>query len=169
MKRFLLLFLLVAACDGVQADRNQAATRPAEGGAPGSHASPGKSGPPDSLVGLYEGGTGPLRSQLCMVAKGGVTLFALLVRGDAEHSCAGAGRAERSGGRLTLKMAGDEACTIDARLAEGRIAFPAGLPSGCAYYCARGARMDGASFTRTGSGEAEALKATDIAGDPLCG
>jgi hypothetical protein len=65
-------------------------------------------------------------------------------------------------------MTGDETCTIEAVLKGGELTLPATLPAGCAYYCGARAALAGASFTRTGSTEAEAKKATDIAGDPLC-
>jgi hypothetical protein len=65
-------------------------------------------------------------------------------------------------------MTGDETCTIEASLKDGTIALPATLPAGCAYYCGARASLAGATFTRTGSTAADAKKATDIAGDPLC-
>jgi hypothetical protein len=65
-------------------------------------------------------------------------------------------------------MTGDETCTIEAALKDGAVTLPASVPTGCAYYCGAGARLDGARFTRVGTGEPEAMKATDIAGDPLC-
>lgn len=174
MKRILLLLLLLLApaCKrGESQSGNLAAQGRAQEGAPvsGGSSEPTGGKAADRLVGLYEGGAGPRRSQICMVEKGSGTQFGLLVWGDNLHSCSGAGQASRSGERLTLKMAGDETCTIEARISGGTISLPASLAKGCAYYCGAGARMAGASFTRSGTGEADALKAADIAGDPLCG
>jgi hypothetical protein len=95
--------------------------------------------------------------------------FGLLVWGEDLHSCSGAGQAVRTGERLTLKMAGDQSCVLEARIDGGKIILPASVPRGCAYYCGAGARLEGASFARTGSTEADALKARDLADDPLCG
>ena len=120
------------------------------------------------LTGLYEGGSGAQKNQLCIVEKGGDAQFGLIVWGGNLHSCAGAGQALRQGERLTLKMAGDEACSIEASLKGGAVSLPKSLPEGCAYYCGARASFAGASFTRAGSTEADAKKATDIAGDPLC-
>jgi hypothetical protein len=172
MKRILLLALLVTACKGRDAEgSNEVGASGSQGGPPAAGRSPvepDKAGD-DKLAGLYEGGQGPRRSQICMVDKGSGTQFGLLVWGDALRSCSGAGQAVRHGERLSLKMAGDETCTIDARISGGTITLPASVPPACSYYCGEGARMAGASFARTGSSEADALKAKDIAGDALCG
>jgi hypothetical protein len=109
---------------------------------------------------------GAQKNQLCIVEKGGEAQFGLIVWGGNLHSCSGAGRAVRSGERLSLRMTGDESCTIEASLKHGTIALPATLPAGCAYYCGARASLAGATFTR--ATEADARKATDIAGDPLC-
>jgi hypothetical protein len=66
-------------------------------------------------------------------------------------------------------MAGDEACTLEASYKDGAVTLPATVPLGCSYYCGANSSMAGTRFAHTGSGRAEALKATDIAGDPLCG
>lgn len=165
----LILLLLLAACgrDNPAAD-NRAA--PGAGGPPAagesSPASPKASA--DRLTGLYEGGNGPQKNQMCIVENGRDAEFGLLVWGGNLHSCSGAGRAVRRGETLTLTMTGDETCSIEASFKDGKVVLPASLPLGCAYYCAARASFAGASFTRSGSGEAEAKKATDIAGDPLC-
>lgn len=172
MKPVLLLALVLAACKGQEAPSGNEAAATNMAAGPGA-AGPSAPGAADSrnerLVGLYEGGQGPRRSQICMAEKGGSTQFGLLVWGDDLHSCSGAGQAVRNGERLSLKMAGDETCTIEARISGGTITLPASVPAACSYYCGTGARMTGASFTRSGSSEADALKAKDIAGDPLCG
>jgi hypothetical protein len=166
MKKSLLILLLLGSCGrGDQPADNQAV--------PDSPAAPSASaGPPAAaagrLTGLYEGGAGDQKNQLCLVEKAGGAQFGLLVWGGNLHSCSGAGEAVRRGERLTLKMEGDSTCTIEAVLKGGEVTLPASLPTGCAYYCGARATLAGARFTRAGSTEADAKKATDIAGDPLC-
>ena len=166
MKKIVLILLFLAACgrDDAPADNRSAADSPAA--APGSKSSRARSpGAENRLAGLYEGGAGAQKNQLCIVEKGKGAQFGLIVWGGNLHSCSGAGEAVRSGERLTLKMAGDEACTIEASLKGGAVALPATVPEGCAYYCGAGTTLAGAKFTRSGD---EVEKATDIAGDPLC-
>ena len=107
-------------------------------------------------------------NQMCIVEKGGEAEFGLLVWGGNLHSCSGAGRAVRSGERLTLTMTGDETCTIRATLRDGTVSLPESLPLGCAYYCGARASFAGATFKKSGSSAADVRKAKDIAGDPLC-
>jgi len=85
------------------------------------------------------------------------------------HGCSGAGTAERSGDRLALDMTGDSACRIEARIAGGKVTLPDKVPDGCAYYCGAGARLEGVTLVQTGTSAADAVKAKDLAGDPLCG
>ncbi|HEU0133533.1 MAG TPA: hypothetical protein VFR28_01815 [Allosphingosinicella sp.] len=172
MKKTLLILLFLAACGRDDpAGNNQAAAPPAAGSAGGksspASAGVGKGGG-SSLAGLYEGGSGPQKNQLCIVEKAGDPQFGMLVWGSNLNSCSGAGRAEREGERLTLTMTGDETCRIDASLKDGAVTLPAKLPLGCAYYCAANASFAGARFTKSGSSAADVKKATDIAGDPLC-
>lgn len=168
MKKQLLILLLLAGCGRDDPAANNLAAAPDSAGRAESRPASSSAGGEARLTGLYEGGTGPQKSQLCLVEKGRETEFGLLVWGGNLHSCSGAGRAVRQGERLTLTMTGDETCRIDATLKGGEVALPAKLPLGCAYYCGARASLEGARFTRAGSGEAEARKAKDIAGDPLC-
>lgn len=170
MKKILLTLLLLAACgrDDPAAD-NRAA--PDSGGPEASKSKASPALPADSgarLTGLYEGGSGAQKNQMCIVEKGGEAQFGMLVWGGNQHSCSGAGRAVRKDGRLTLTMTGDETCTIDASLKDGVVTLPESLPLGCAYYCGARASFGGASFTKSGSSAADVKKAADIAGDPLC-
>lgn len=124
----------------------------------------------DTLTGLYEGGTGPRRNQICMIQRdGGRTSFGLVSWGNGDTSCSGFGTATRAGDRLRLAMAGDEACRIDARIDGRRVTLPDALPQGCAYYCGPNARMTGAAFDKVGGAEADAMRAVDLVGDSLCG
>jgi hypothetical protein len=169
MKKTLLILLLLAACgrDDPAAD-NGAAPAGSAGPAAGDPArSPAKAAGTE-LAGLYEGGTGAQKNQMCIAGKGGGSQFGMLVWGGNLHSCSGAGRAVRKGDRLTLTMTGDETCTIEATIKDGTVTLPATLPLGCSYYCGARATLAGARFTRSGSSEADIKKAKDIAGDPLC-
>lgn len=169
MKKSLLLLALVAGCGSADEDGNiQAAaanaSAPQAQGAAAGAAGTGST----ALTGLYESGTGDQKNQLCMVEKGSSTQFGLIVWGSDMHSCAGAGTAVRKGEQLDLTMTGDSSCTIAATMNGGTITLPASLPQGCAYYCGARASMTGISFTRTGTSAADAARANDLAGDPLC-
>jgi hypothetical protein len=176
MKKSLIALALVAGCGASDREpANRAATAgeapvAAEAGdrpeAEGQSAAAAPAGP---LTGLYEGGSGPQRSQLCIVDRNkGSAQFGLIVWGSNMHSCSGAGTAVRSGERLTLTMGGDSSCTIEATMKGGTVTLPSNLPAGCSYYCGARAQMSGASFARTGSSTADAMKAKDLAGDSLC-
>ena len=174
MKKSLIALALLAGCgtpdpepgNGAVTGNRVSAEASGTRGGEGAAATPAPAG---ALTGLYEGGAGPQRNQLCIVDKAGAKAqFGLIVRGANLHNCSGVGTAARNGERLTLTMGGDSACTIDATMSGGTITLPTSLPAGCAYYCGAQAKMAGASFERSGSGTAEAIKAKDFAGDPLC-
>ena len=166
MKYLLPILLVLAGCGRGDPPPDNGAVPAA--GAPGPESARPKGAAPERLTGLYEGAAGAQKNQLCIVEKGAGAQFGLIVWGGNLHSCSGAGEAVRSGERLTLRMTGDEACAIDATLKDGTVTLPATLPAGCAYYCGARASLAGARFARTGTSEADAGKATDIAGDPLC-
>ena len=170
MHKSLIALALVAGCGGGGQAGNQAADQVAHrAAAPVSSEAPAAAGA--SLTGLYEGGAAHRPDQLCILDKAGKAQFGIVVWGGANlNSCSGAGEAERRGGQLTLRMAGDAACSIEASVESGRIVLRQASGPGCeSYYCGHGARFEGAAFTRKGAGAAAAKKATDIAGDPLCG
>ncbi len=169
MSAFFLL-LLAAGCgtSGPSADNaSQMTGGGVTGSAPAAAPVPGAS--PTDLTGLYEKKSGETANQLCMVARGpDKARFGLVVWGSNLHSCSGAGEAVRSGDRLILNMDGESACRIEAMFKDGLLTFPSTTPAGCSYYCGARARLDGASFTRIGATKDEALKAKDLAGDPMC-
>lgn len=166
MKKSLAFLLLLAACNRADAPADEGNAAAPAAAAPAGR--PSAAAAETRLTGLYEGGAGEQKNQMCIVEKGGEAQFGLLVWGGNLHSCSGAGRAVRRGDRLTLTMTGDETCTIDATMKGGAITLPATLPTGCAYYCGARASLAGATFTRAGTTEADTKKATDVAGDPLC-
>jgi hypothetical protein len=52
----------------------------------------------------------------------------------------------------------------------GQVTLPTSIPSECQrYYCGDGAQMGGASFGKVGGEQADAMRAVDLVGDPLCG
>ena len=158
MKRAaLFLVTLVAACG--QGGRD--AATPRESGSDVQTA---------ELTGLYETpGEGGQPAQMCMVSdSSGTTRFGIVTGASGGGSCGGAGTALRDGDRLTLTMTGDEQCVIEARLEGTSVTFPSTLGQGCAYYCGPGASLAGARFEKTGGSADDAMRALDLAGDPLC-
>lgn len=122
------------------------------------------------LTGLYEArGEGGQNSRMCMISEpSGVAAFGLVVE-TPDGSCSGAGEAMRTANLLRLTMTGDQQCLIEAQIEETQVTFPSTVPEGCAYYCAPGASLAGATFEKTGGTAQDAMRATDLAGDPLCG
>lgn len=121
-------------------------------------------------LGLYLGSGAAEESRLCITGSQATGWrFALVLRDERGLACGGAGRAEVVPAGLRLEMAGDESCEIEARLSGLEMAFEPPLEDGCAYYCAQGASLAGASFRKIGGSEEDALKARDPVGDPLCG
>lgn len=171
MRKVIIAFVLVGGCGG-SGPANRQASAPAGSGAAAAPASSEPEAPEEraSLVGLWEGAPAAHRDQLCLVRKAGKTQFGVVTWGPNLIGCSGAGEAERKGDSITLRMTGDSACTIEAGVAGDRIVFRQAAGAGCAnYYCGHGVRFEGARFTRQAGGAAAARKATDIAGDPLCG
>ena len=151
----LLLTPLLAACGG--------------GGGDAAGEAGGRSTPPpvqtSELTGLYEAAG----SQMCMITEASGAAAFGLVREAPNGSCSGAGDASRTGNRLRLTMAGDEECVIEAQIEGTQMTFPAAVPESCAYYCGAGATLAGTRLEKTGGTTQDAMRATDLAGDPLCG
>lgn len=159
MKRILIALTMVAGCgaggDGASEEGGGETVRQAVQTA--------------GLTGLYEGGATTRPDQMCVIDRGtGNAQFGLVVWGENLHSCSGAGQALREGNSLRLTMAGDESCTLDARIENGIVTLPATVPEGCSYYCGARARLGGAGFTKKGDTAEAAMQAKDLVGEPLC-
>jgi hypothetical protein len=160
MNKSLILLALVAGCGASdQAGNASNAQSPIVASA---------SVAPSNLTGLYEGGSRAAASQLCIIEKGREAHFGMLVWGANLSACGGAGLVERDGDRLRFRMTGDQACAIEGRISNGSITLSGPAPAGCHYYCGARVGFGGATFARMGSTVADAMKATDPAGDPLC-
>jgi hypothetical protein len=124
-----------------------------------------------TLTGLYESGDGARRNQLCMVERdGGAASFGFVTWSAGTSNCSGSGPATRDGDRIMLRLDGDESCTLEARIDGRRVTMPSAIPDACKrYYCGAGAELTGVTFDKVGGEAADALKATDLAGDRLCG
>jgi hypothetical protein len=174
MRSLVIPLLVLAACKGGEepGENGAAPAEQADGAGASGSSNRNKAAAlaaDTGLTGLYEGGGGARPNQLCMVGKsGGEAEFGLIIMGAGGNNCSGAGTAVRSGERLTLTMAGDRSCAIEARFSGGTVTLPASVPEGCAYYCAAGARLAGTRFERKGATRADAMKAKDFADDPLC-
>jgi hypothetical protein len=166
MKKTLFALALAAGCSS---EPEQGGGNQAVPAAPASQpkAAPGRIA---TLRGLYEGGDAQRPHQMCVVeGKGGDQRFGLVVWGEGLQNCSGSGTVSRSGDRLRLAMGGDSACAIEATISGTTVRFPAAVPSGCAYYCGPRATLGGAELTQKGTAEADAMRARDLVGDPLCG
>jgi hypothetical protein len=173
MKKSLIVLVLLAGCGRSEPEGGNTAAAGGNASAPAEQAaqqSPARTAVATAgLTGLFEGGSGQQRSQLCVIDRGsGNAKFGITVWGANMHSCSGSGQAVRSGDTLTLTMDGDSTCRIEARMEGGTVTLPQTLPAGCSYYCGARARFSGATLTRRGTTAADAMKAKDLAGDPLC-
>jgi hypothetical protein len=160
MKKYMVLLAFVTGC-GASDDGNDSAPPQGRPAAVAVAA-------PSSLAGYYEGGSAAAPNQLCVVEKGGDAQFGIVVWGANLSACSGAGTVERDGDRLRLRMTGDQACTIAARLRGGAITVEGPTAASCSYYCGARVGFEGTSFARKGSTAADIAKARDPAGDPLC-
>jgi hypothetical protein len=168
MHKPLVILALVAGC-GASGQGNDSGPSARQSQPSTVAAAPAAAQSRSSLVGLYESGPRSRPNQLCIVQRGDTPQFGLLVWGENLRSCSGAGTADTDGDRLVLTMTGDSACRIEARVAGGAVTLPDKVPEGCAYYCGAGARLQGTTFRRSGTTAADAARARDLAGDPLCG
>jgi hypothetical protein len=157
-----MILISLAGCRRGEGDGNGAA--PAAGAVSGPVQT-------QTLTGLYEGGEGSRRNQMCMIEREvRSTTFGFVTWGSGDTNCSGSGLATRDGDRLRLQLDGDESCTLEARIDGRRVILPQNIPPACnRYYCGAGAQMTGANFEKVGGAEADAMRAVDLVGDPLCG
>jgi hypothetical protein len=164
MTRAWILLLLLSGCPkDVEVPANRAETKDqliAAGAALGAPTL-------RTLVGLYQGDGAPAH-QMCVVERGGDYSFGLVVWGGNNHSCSGSGKISRDGESVRLAMEGDSPCTLTGAIAGKTIRLSEHQPAGCAYYCGARARLGGAVLAQRGSTLADALKARDLVGEPLC-
>ena len=122
------------------------------------------------LTGHYEArADGAQRARMCMISDpSGLASFGIITETRDGGGCGGAGKAVREANVLRLTMAGEGDCVIKGTIARTQVRFPQGLAKGCSYYCAPGASLAGAIFEKTGGTAADARRAVDLAGDPLC-
>jgi hypothetical protein len=163
-----IAILLLAALAGCRGQSEPAV--PDGAGSAGPGASPAGPVQTDTLTGLYESGQGPRRNQMCMIEREGRASFGFVTWGPGEKNCSGSGPATREGDRLRLRLEGDESCTLEARIEGRRVTLPTNIPAQCqSYYCGNGAQMSGTAFDKVAGAQADAMRAVDLVGDPLCG
>jgi hypothetical protein len=165
----ILLLIAIAGCRSGEGGEGNKSAAPASGAAGG-----GRSGgevQTATLTGLYEGGSTARRNQLCMIQREGRgTSFGFVTWGSGDTNCSGSGTATREGNVLRLRLDGDESCALEARIDGRKVTLPTNIPAQCQeYYCGRGAQMSGATFDKVAGEQADALRAADLVGDPLCG
>lgn len=116
-----------------------------------------------SLVGSWGRDT----DRLCVVpGSGGDYRVGAVVDYGEGQTCAAAGTAARSGGKLDIRFG---ACRFAARIDGDRIVFPADLPVECETVCAGRASLAAVSVDRISASAAEASTLRLGTGKPLCG
>jgi hypothetical protein len=121
-----------------------------------------------TLTGLYRSDPGPSLSRLCILPARRSARFGIVVSAGGGQSCSGSGRVTRDAGGLRFSMAGESACTFHASVSGRTIIITPDVSAGCSYYCGSGARLVGARLTQTSTRRTDAMKATDLVGEPLC-
>lgn len=125
-----------------------------------------------SLTGLYEASNGrePAGRMCFTPAPRGKSFFGIVTEKPGGASCGGSGDATFGlNNTVRLIMGGDQECVIKAKIDNGQITMPSLLSPTCSYYCAPGATLAKVVFQKTGGTTADAMRAKDLAGDPLCG
>jgi hypothetical protein len=137
----LLLLIGLAGCRGSE-------TENASGGAPASK--PGAPAQTKTLTGLYEGGDGPRRNQMCIIEREGrSSSFGFVTWGAGNKNCSGSGTARRENDVLRLSLDGDESCALEARIDGGQVTLPTSIPSNATLLLWR-RRADGRRELRQG-------------------
>lgn len=121
------------------------------------------------IVGLYERAGVPDRpSRICIVGQGAQTRFGLNASYEGPESCTAKGRVQSTGPVLTFAIDGDPACRLAATKTATGLLLNAPEGRECAYYCGRNTGLDAGPFEKVGDTEADARKAVDLVGEPLC-
>ena len=122
-----------------------------------------------SVVGLYERAGVPDRpSQICVSADEEQLRFGLRSSYEGPENCMMKGRVEQAGSALRLRIDGDPACSVSGTITATGLTLAQPQGAECSYYCGRNTDLDGGDFAKVGGTEADARKAVDIAGEPLC-
>lgn len=118
------------------------------------------------VTGLYARDT----DRVCVVPEGRAYRIGAFVDYGDGLSCAGSGRATRSGEvlRIELRGKGGIACTFVAKFDGDRIVFPANLPDGCRRFCAPRASFAALNVERLSESAAEARALRGVDGTRLC-
>ena len=162
MRAVLVAALLVAGCS----DRTEQTQADTPGGRLESAAREAglvSGGATASLVGSWGRDT----DRLCVVpGSGGDYRVGAVVDYGEGQTCAAAGTASQSGGKLDIRFG---ACRFSAQIDGDRIVFPADLPIECEAVCAGRAWLAAVTVDRISASAAEASTLRLGTGKPLCG
>ena len=124
-----------------------------------------------NLTGSYVAkAKGAQHARMCVIVdRSGEASFGIVSENAKGGSCAGAGVIAQQGNSLSLRMAGEESCVIQADIKGTRVKLSQSPPQQCAYYCSPGATLSGIIFEKIEGTAGAAMRVTDLAGDPLCG
>lgn len=161
----IIVFLLLVACSGGQSGSQSAAPPDLETAAIERGLVRNPSG--RDVTGLYARDT----DRVCVVPDSGAYRIGAFVDYGDGLSCAGSGRAERSGEALAIELRGkgDARCSFEAKFDGERIVFPAALPEPCRRFCAPRASFGALNVERLSESAAEARALRSADGTRLCG
>lgn len=160
--RSLALFVLLAACSGQQAAKDQ----PPQDLEKAAIERGLVRNPSDTeIAGLYARDT----DRICIVPTTiGYKIGAFVDYGDG-ITCSGTGTASRVGETLHIELGADQACGFDAKFDGDKIMLPGALPARCDKLCTRRASYAGLEVSRLSESPAEAAAMRDANGKRLCG
>ncbi|HEX8302395.1 hypothetical protein [Sphingomonas sp.] len=159
--RALALLLVLEACSGQQAAKDQAPQDLEKAAIERGLVR----NPQDSdIAGLYSRDT----DRICIVPSTiGYRIGAFVDYGDG-ITCSGTGTASRAGETLRIELGADKACGFDAKFDGEKITLPGALPEGCTKLCNRRASYAGLEVSRLSESVAEAAAMRDTSGKRLC-
>lgn len=124
---------------------------------------------PDTPVGLYErAGVPDKPSRICIAGQGDEMRFGLNSSYEGPESCTATGSVRESGSVLTLVIDGNPACALAASLTGTGLTLDRPEGTECGYYCGGNTDLNEGPFEKVGDTEADARKAIDLVGEPLC-